>query len=121
MDVWRVRSSGGSPERLTHQNTAVTFLTPLNERTLLYVAHAEDGSGPWLWTLDPERKISSRVSSGLEHYTSVAASRDGRRIVATIVNPTANLWSVPILDRVADDRDVQPFPVPTVRALAPRF
>jgi Tol biopolymer transport system component len=28
---------------------------------------------------------------------------------------------VPILDRVADERDVKPYAVPTVRALAPRF
>src|SRR5206468_7483925 len=104
MDVWRVRPSGGVPERLTNQNVAVTFLTPLDARTLLYVAHAEDGAGPWLWALDPESRITRRVSSGLEQYTSVAASRDGRRVVATLVSPTANLWTVPILDRPAVDR-----------------
>jgi serine/threonine protein kinase len=87
MDVWRVRPSGGAPERLTNQNTAVTFLAPLDARTLLYVAHAEDGAGPWLWALDPESRITRRVSSGLEQYTSVAASRDGRRVVATLVSP----------------------------------
>ena len=75
MDVWRVRPSGGSPEQLTHQNTAVTFLTPLDARTLLYTARAEDGSGPWLWTLDTERKVTRRVNSGLDTYSSVAASR----------------------------------------------
>jgi serine/threonine protein kinase/Tol biopolymer transport system component len=121
MDVWRVRPAGGTPERLTTQNTAVTFLTPLDARTLLYVAHAEDGAGPWLWALDPESRITRRVSSGLEQYTSVAASRDGRRVVATLVSPTADLWTVPILDRPAENRDVQPYRVPTVRALAPRF
>jgi len=121
MDVWRVRPSGGAPERLTNQNTAVTFLTPLDARTLLYVAHAEDGAGPWLWSLDSENRITRRVSSGLEQYTSVAASRDGRRVVATLVSPTANLWTVPILDRPAEDRDVQPYRVPMARALAPRF
>ena len=54
MDVWRIRPSGGSPERLTHQHAAVNFLAPLDARTLLYVARAEDGSGPWLWALDVE-------------------------------------------------------------------
>jgi Tol biopolymer transport system component len=121
MDVWRLRPSGGSPERLTHQNTAVTFLAPLDRHTLLYVARAPDGSGPWLWRLDPDTKVTRRVSWGLEQYTSVAASRDGRRVVATIVNPTASLWTVPILDRPAEDRDVQPYRMPTARALAPRF
>jgi Tol biopolymer transport system component len=34
----------------------------------------------------------------------------------------AGLWSVPILNnRLAEERDVKPFTVPTVRALAPRF
>jgi len=123
MDVWRVRSSGGSPERLTEQHAAVNFLTMLDARTLLYVARAEDWSGPWLWALDVERKVAHRVSSGIDQYTSVAASRDGRRIVATIANPSAGLWRVPLLDRPAEDRDAQPYhlPMPMGRTLAPRF
>src|SRR5262249_52917164 len=48
-------------------------------------------------------------------------SADGRRLVATVANPVANLWSVPIADHVAEDSDVKPFPVPAVRALMPRF
>jgi Tol biopolymer transport system component len=67
------------------------------------------------------RKVTRRVSWGLEQYTSVAASRDGRRIVATIAHPTGSLWAVPILDRPADDRDAERYPITTVRALAPRF
>jgi Tol biopolymer transport system component len=61
------------------------------------------------------------VSSGLERYTSVDASRDGRRVVSTVANPHTSLWRVPLLDRVAEERDVQPYPMPTARALAPRF
>jgi len=117
MDVWRIRASGGSPEQLTEQRTAVNFLVPIDLRTLLYVAPAEDQSGPWLWALDLASKVIRRVSSGLDQYTSVAASRDGRRIVATIANPTASLWTVPILDRLAADRDAQRYPATTtVRA-----
>jgi Tol biopolymer transport system component len=41
--------------------------------------------------------------------------------VATISNPVAGLWSVPILGGVAEEHDVKPFIVPTLRALAPRF
>ena len=51
----------------------------------------------------------------------MSASRDGRRIVATVANPTASLWRVPLLDRLVEDRDAQPYPVPSERALAPRF
>ena len=121
MDVWRIRASGGSPERLTQQKTAVYFLAPLDPRTLLYVARAEDRSGPWLWSLDVESKVTRRVSSGLDQYTSVASSRDGRRVVATVARPSANLGRVPLLDRLAEDSDAEPYPLPTARALAPRF
>jgi Tol biopolymer transport system component len=121
MAVWRVRPSGGPPERLTQDRAALNFLAPLGPRTLLYVARAEDWSGPWLWALDVETRAIHRASVGLEHYTSVAASRDGRRVVATVANPTASLWRVPLGDRVADERDAEPYPVPTLRALAPRF
>jgi serine/threonine protein kinase/Tol biopolymer transport system component len=121
MDVWRVRPSGRSLERLTEGATAVNFVAPLDARTLLYVGRAPDRSGPWLWALDVERKLSRRVNSGVGQYTSVAASRDGRRVVTTIANPTATLWRVPLLDRQAEDRDTQPYPLNTARALAPRF
>jgi Tol biopolymer transport system component len=121
MDVWRVRSAGESLERLTNRGTNVNFLAALDQRTLLYVGRAEDRSGPWLWALDVERKQTRRVSTGLGQYTSVSASRDGRRVVATVANPTASLWRVPLLARRADDRDAQRYPVPTARALAPRF
>jgi Tol biopolymer transport system component len=121
MDIWRVPPSGGSPERLTHLNTAVTFLAALDLRTLLYIAREEDGAGPWLWALDLPSRVARRVSSGLEQYTSVSASRDGRRVVATRANPSASLWTVPILDRPADDSVAQPYLVQTAPAFAPRF
>ena len=70
----------------------------------------DSGAGPWLWALDVEQRRSRRISLGLEQYTSVSASADGSRLVATVANPSSTLWTVPILDRVADERDVQPFP-----------
>lgn len=121
MDVWRVRSSGGSPERLTTLHAPANFLAPLDSYTLLYTSRAEDRTGPWLWVLDLETRSSRRVSWGLEQYASVAASSDGRRIVAAVARPTSTLWTVPILERPADDRHAERFPVTTVRALAPRF
>jgi serine/threonine protein kinase/Tol biopolymer transport system component len=122
-DIWRIPASGsGTGERLIQLNTDVRYLTPIDARTVLYVAPDADRSGPWLWALDVERKATHRVSAGLERYLSVAASADGHRLVATVAKSTAALWSVPILDRdrVADERDVKPYP-PTARALAPRF
>jgi Tol biopolymer transport system component len=123
MDVWRVAASGGEPERLTRQHAAANFVAPLDDRTVLYVARDEDWSGPWLWALDVERKQSTRVRWGVDQVTSVAASRDGRRLVATVANPSASLWQVPIRDRPAGDTDATPYPLPlpTGRAVGPRL
>ena len=123
MDVWRMRPSGGSPEQTDAAAAhAVNFLAPLDARTLLYVARAEDWSGPWLWALDVETQGHAprdrRASSNTRRCRPVA---------------TAGAWSPPwptpppacgacrLLDRLAEDRDVEPYPVPTERALAPRF
>ena len=121
MDVWRIRPSGGSPERLTEHNAGIFFLTPLDSRTLLYIARAEDGSGPWMWTLDVASREQRRVDAGVDQYTSVSASRDGRHVVATVAHPTASLWRVPLGDRPSVESDVRPYPVPAGRAFAPRF
>jgi len=121
MDLWRIDPDRGNRERLTERNTDIAYPTPAGDGTVFYVARDGDGSGPWLWALDVKSRDSRRVSVGLEQYTSVQASADGRKLVATISNPVAGLWAVPILDRIAEERDVKPFTVPNVRALAPRF
>jgi Tol biopolymer transport system component len=121
MDVWRISPSGGMPERLTHLNADVKYLAPLDARTVLCSAPDEDGAGPWLWALDTEANTSRRVSSGLERYTSVEASGNGRRLVATVSDPTANLWTIPLLDRQVHDTDVRPLSLPSGRAFAPRY
>jgi Tol biopolymer transport system component len=121
MDVWRIGAAGGTPERLTQHNSDAAYPTPIDDRTVLYVSRDTDGSGPWLWALDVERKSTHRVSFGLELYTSVAANRDGRRLVGTVANPSASLWTVPIRDRQVTETDVAPYAVPTVNAIAPRF
>ena len=121
MDVWRVRPSGESLERLTEGGTAVNFLAPSTRERCSTWRARRTGRGPGCGRSMWSAKATRRVSSGLGQYTSVSASRDGRRVVATVANPTASLWRVPLLDRQAEDRDVQPYPLPTTRALAPRF
>jgi Tol biopolymer transport system component len=121
MDLWRVSPNGGKAEQLTHLNTDVAFPTPINEQTLLFVACSKDGNGPWLWAFDEKSRTSERVSSGLEQYTALAATADGRHLVASVVNPQVNLWSVPITGRPVDEHDVEAFPLPTLRSRAPRF
>ena len=96
MDLWRISPKGGEPERLTQHNSEVSSPAPLDLRTIVYVARDRDGSGPWLWALDVNRKTTHRISFGLEKYISVAASADGRHLVATEASPIPSLWSVPI-------------------------
>jgi len=121
MDLWRMASSGGQPERLTQHNSEMRDPTPLGERTILYVAREGDGSGPWLWAFDVERRLTRRITYGLEQYTSITVSADGLRLAATVANPNVSLWTVALFDRLAEEGDLKPFPMPTVRALAPRF
>jgi len=121
MDLHRIAVSGGALERLTQHNHDVTYPTPIDPRTVLYVTSAEDGSGPWLWALDVEQKITHQLNLGLEKYVSLSASADGRRLVAGVMSSTTALWSVPILERLAEQRDVKAFPVPAQSAQAPRF
>jgi len=121
MDLWRIKATGGELERLTQFNSQVSYPAPINAQTVLFVMPDKDGSGPWLWALDVDSKVSRRISEGLDRYTSVSATADGHRLVATAVNPQPNLWSVPILDKTAEEGQVKPYPLPTTRALAPRF
>jgi Tol biopolymer transport system component len=70
----------------------------VDRRTLLYLAHAADGSGPWLYGMDAERRVPHRLSSGVEQYTSLAASADGHRVIATVSEPARTLWRVAIAE-----------------------
>ncbi|HXM63996.1 MAG TPA: protein kinase [Terriglobales bacterium] len=121
MDLWRVSPDGGEPEQITHLNTDIAYPTPINERTVLFVAHNKDGAGPWLWAFDLRTRTTDRVSSGLEQYRALAATADGRRLAVSVVNAQVNLWSVPITSHVVEERDVRPFQLPTTRSQAPRF
>jgi serine/threonine protein kinase/WD40 repeat protein len=121
MDLWRIRPDDGGLEQLTHLNTDIGYPTPISERTILFVAHNQDGAGPWLWAFDLRTRTSRRVSSGLEEYTALAATADGRRLAGSVVNPQVNLWSIPITSRVVEEHEVEAFQVPTARSWAPRF
>jgi Tol biopolymer transport system component len=98
LDVWRIRPAGGIPERITSYNGRVIYPVFLDPRTLMYLASDPDGSGPWLYSMDVERRIPHRLSSGFDRYTSLAASADGRRLVLTLSSPKTTLWRMPIAD-----------------------
>jgi Tol biopolymer transport system component len=120
MDIWRIPSGGGAIERMTNHHSRVAYPAFLDERTLIYTASRPD-SGSGLFAMDIERRIPHAVSSGLEEYISIASSADGRRLAATVANPTSHLWTAPITDHVADEGSASRVSLPVVRAEAPRF
>ena len=92
LDIWRIRPAGGNPERITSLKARVSDPVLLDRRTLLYLATDTDASGPWLYSMDLERRVPHRLSGGLDRYTSLAASADGRRLVVTRASPRRTLW-----------------------------
>jgi Tol biopolymer transport system component len=122
MDIWRIRAAGGEPERMTNTNTDIRYLAFISDSTIVYTAPDQDGAGPWLWALNTVNRRTQRISSGLEVYSSVDASGDGRRLVATVSRPTANLWTIPLrTTALVDAGDAKPVALPSVRAYAPRY
>jgi Tol biopolymer transport system component len=121
MDLWRLSPEGENLERVTFHNARVLYPTFLDRRTLLYLATTDDGSGPWLYTWDVERRASRRISFGVEQYTSLSVSADRSRLVATIEHAKASVWRVPIMDRIAQEADASRLDIPTVGAFSPRL
>src|SRR5687767_15784324 len=115
MDIWRiavpVSGMSSAPEQITNHNARVAYPAWLDERTLIYSATAEDGSGQWLYSVDVERRIPHRVSSGVtEQYLSVkVSSTSPRKLVAAVANPTANLWTIQLADHPLTEDSVQRF------------
>ena len=121
MDIWRMQPDGSDLQRISSHNATVLYPAFLDNRTLVYLATADDGSGPWLYTIDVERREPRRMTFGVEQYTSLAVSADRRRMVATVEHSKASLWRVPITDGIAQEADASRVTVPTVGALSPRL
>jgi Tol biopolymer transport system component len=102
LDIWRIRPTGGAPERITYHDSRVTHPVFLDARTLLYLAREADGSGPWIYALDVDRRRPHRVGFGLERYASLAASADGSRLVATVTTEQNALWRLPLASAPLD-------------------
>lgn len=116
LDIWRIAPTGGKPERITHHDSLVTHPVFIDARTLLYLATDTDGFGPWIYRIDVEERVPSRVSFGADVYTSLAASADGRRLVATRATPRRTLWRVPIDGERVDMSAARRIPLPTGNA-----
>lgn len=121
LDIWRVRKVGGTPERITSHLGRVSHPVLLDRRTLLYLASDSDGSGPWLYSMDTERRIPHRLTFGLDRYTSLAASADGRRLVATLAVPKRTLWRLRITDAPAEGSAAARVSLTTSTGFSPRL
>ena len=121
LDIWRISPQGGAPERITRQNVRVTHPVFLDRRTLLYLATDPDGSGPWLYSIDVERRRPHRLNSGVDRYTSLAASADGRRLVATQATARRTLWRLSVPDSQAGVSTPARIPVETSAGFSPRL
>jgi dipeptidyl aminopeptidase/acylaminoacyl peptidase len=66
-------------------------------------------------------ETSHPIAFGLEQYTSLSASSDGRKLAVTVANPTERVWSILIRDSLVTEADVKAFPLEARRVFAPRF
>jgi Tol biopolymer transport system component len=121
MDVWRIPPSGGAAERLTHHASHLAYPVVLNERTLMYLAADEEGGGPWVHVVDVERRAIHRLATGIDTYTSLSASGDGRRIAATLTRHRETLWSLQIPEAGLADSVPTRWSLPTGRGTSPRL
>jgi Tol biopolymer transport system component len=119
-DIWRMRADGSSPERVTHHDALVSHPVFLDDDTMMYLAAETDGSGPWLHALAVRTGRSRRLAFGLDRYTSLAASADGMRLVATVARRRGTLWSLPVADSPAALTAARPIPLTTSSGSSPR-
>ena len=121
LDIWRISAAGGTPERITSHNRRVTYPVLLDRRTLAYLASDPDGSGPWLYSVDVERRVPHRLSSGPDRYTSLAASANGRRLTLTLASPKRTLWRLPITDSLVEGSTAARISLTSSNGFSPRL
>jgi Tol biopolymer transport system component/DNA-binding winged helix-turn-helix (wHTH) protein len=121
LDIWRIPPAGGTPERITSHVGLVSHPVLLDRRTLMYLASEPDGSGPRLYSVDVQRRIPHKLTSGLDRYTSLAASADGRRLVVTVARPKRTLWRLRIADVPAEVSAAARISLATSTAFSPRL
>ncbi|HEX2461143.1 MAG TPA: hypothetical protein VHJ58_13435, partial [Vicinamibacterales bacterium] len=121
MDIWRMSPTGGPPERITRHDAVVTHPVFLNAKTLMYLAGDQEGGGPWIHSLDVDGRVPQRLSLGIDRYTSLAGSGDGRRLVATLATTKSTLLRVPVTANQADLSESRPISLTTGNGSSPRL
>jgi Tol biopolymer transport system component len=121
LDIWRIAASGGNPERITKPHAQVTYPVLLDRRTLLYLSTDPDGFGPWLYGTDLAHRIPHRLIMGVDRYTSLAATADGRRLVVTQATPERSFWRLHIDASGANAATLSPITLSTTSGFRPRL
>jgi Tol biopolymer transport system component len=121
LDIWRIRPTGGTPQRITRQERRITYPVLLDRRTLLYLAGDPDGSAQSLYSMDVDHRIPHRLTSGLDRYTSLAATPDGHRLVVTRTTPHATLYRIRIGDTPVQVSAANQIPLTTSSGFSPRL
>lgn len=121
MDIWRIPQGGGAPERITFHEADVSHPVFLDRTTLLYLVRDRDAPGARLHGVDVRRRRPHRLGTPLEQYSSLSASRDGRRLVATLARTKSTLWQVAPATQPDGEPTVTPVALPPGRGFAPRF
>jgi dipeptidyl aminopeptidase/acylaminoacyl peptidase len=65
-------------------------------KTLAFLKEESRGNGLTLHLLDVETRKVRTVRSGLERFTSLASSRSGQQLVATVSTQRSSLWRMPV-------------------------
>jgi Tol biopolymer transport system component len=120
LDISRIKPGGGNAERITSQSGQISFPNFVDRQTLLYLAKDSDGAGPWLYGMDVDRRAPHRLGSGLDRYTSLAASADGRRLLLTVARPKRSLWRYRIPTQPSENSVPVPVPLTSSTGFSPR-
>jgi Tol biopolymer transport system component len=120
MDVWRIPTRGGEPERLTFHNARTSYPLALDDQSLLYISTAPDAARTILYSMDLRQRVPRPIYLGVQQYLSLAACDDRRRLVITESRSSGTLWTVPISEGLMDEDDAARLELPNARAVAPR-
>lgn len=120
-DIWRIRPDGSDLERITFHDSLVNHPVLLDPQTLLYLAADAAGLEQRLYALDLRERAPHRISFGLERYTSLAASADGSRLVATVSRSTTSLWSISLAGGPGARTVALPLAAQATLGSSPRF
>ena len=121
LNIWRIRPTGGPPEQITSQSGSEIYPVLLDQRTLLYLGTDSDGSGPYLYSMDVERRRPHRLTADPDRYTSLMASGDGHRLVATLASRKRTLWMLHIDDVHTAASQPSPVSLTTTTGFSPRL